>query len=428
MTNYNKKSGALMDRLLIETMTLGPYGIARLDGNTVMVPRVAPGDLVEVEIDELKRSHALARLARVVQPGRDRRAAPCPYQAQCGGCDWQQIAYAAQLELKSALLAAEFRRALGVPLPRDGLVQAAPAEFGYRARIRLGVGRNGELGYHELSGRHLVPIASCLISEVELTPAVPLARLLRGSCREIELVKKSAQVVLIARLARGLSASDRASIRRILEQDANLAGVICSGAHGRELIGDCAITFSPEPGCDLTIPADCFTQVNRLQNQRLVATVMELARPEAGMTVLDLYCGVGNFTFPATRRGATVLGVDADPIAISAARANATRSGLPAEFIAMPADETAEFLKRAHYRPDIVLMDPPRGGAAKLLDALAQLRPTRIFYVSCEPHTLIRDLARLQARQYQITRVQAFDLFPNTHHLETVVQLDRLSA
>jgi 23S rRNA (uracil1939-C5)-methyltransferase len=147
-----------------------------------------------------------------------------------------------------------------------------------------------------------------------------------------------------------------------------------------------------------------------------------MASVREGMGVLDLFCGAGNFSSPLARRGARVTGVDADPLAIAGAQQSATRMGfVDAQFIAMKAAETARFFERAHYRPDLVIIDPPRTGALELMEAVAKLRARAVIYVSCDTTTLVRDLQSLRTNGYEISRVQAFDFFPNTHHAEVAV-------
>jgi 23S rRNA (uracil1939-C5)-methyltransferase len=151
---------------------------------------------------------------------------------------------------------------------------------------------------------------------------------------------------------------------------------------------------------------------------------MELAQVTEATTALDLFCGAGNFSLPAARRGAKLTGVDADANAIAAARGNAARMNLRiAQFIAMPARETAQFLERARYRPELVILDPPRTGAAQLMETIARLKAAKVLYVSCEPSTLLRDLGLLAASGYRLGRVRAFDFFPQTHHLEAVAEM-----
>jgi 23S rRNA (uracil1939-C5)-methyltransferase len=207
-----------------------------------------------------------------------------------------------------------------------------------------------------------------------------------------------------------------------MRSDELVGGIVLRGGGVREVVGQVKISFELERECEVEIDADLFSQVNRAQNLRLVAAVIAMAAVHEGTAVLDLFCGAGNFSLPLARRGARVTGVDADSLAVAGAQHNAARMGLrEAQFIAMKAAETARFFERTHYRPDLVIIDPPRTGALDLMVAVARLRPRAVIYVSCDTTTLVRDLQTLRASGYEIDRVCAFDFFPNTHHVEVAV-------
>lgn len=413
-----------MPEIEITAMTLGPYGVGHRDGKTVMVSGVAPGDRVEVAIRSERRDYSVGAIEQIVAAGAERRATPCPYLPRCGGCDWQQIEYPAQVRLKSELIARELGRALGVEIDPAGLVEPAPAEFGYRARIRLKVGRGGALGFHELGSNELISINRCLVAEDRLAMPSVLARVLARDLSEIEAVAAGDnRTVLVGYLKKPAGAEQIERARRALEADSRIAGIALRAGESRTILGEVEIEAEIEPGVVLRAGADLFSQVNRAQNLRLVAEVMAMASPVRGAKLLDLFCGAGNFSVPAARRGARVTGVDSDPPAVAAATSNAARMGLAdAQFAAMQAHELAAFLQRARFRPDIVILDPPRTGAAALIEPIAKLGPARVVYVSCDAPTLARDLRALSARGYKLSRVRAFDFFPNTHHAEIAAE------
>jgi 23S rRNA (uracil1939-C5)-methyltransferase len=229
--------------------------------------------------------------------------------------------------------------------------------------------------------------------------------------------------VLVADLTRTPTPADRGSAQRIISSGHGVAGIVLRGGV-RDVIGDAIISIEVEPGCEIEGDADLFSQVNRAQNRKLVESVLESAAIRPGMRVLDFFCGTGNLSLPAARRGANVTGVDADALAIEAARRNAMRMRLDAaQFIASRATESADFLFRARYRPDLVIVDPPRAGALDLIEPIARLHAASVIYVSCETQTLVRDLRVLLANGYRIANVRAFDFFPNTHHAEVVAHL-----
>lgn len=414
------------DLITIDELTLGPYGVGHLGGKAVMVANCAPGDTVEVSIGKTRRDYSVARLRKVIQAGPHRRIPPCPFLPRCGGCDWQQIDYRGQLAAKARLIAAELNRALGLRLDAADLVVPAPAEFGYRSRLRLKVRDNGALGFFELGSNRLVEVDRCLLAgeDLDFDPARTLAAALTNRCDEIEIVKAGPRQVLVAHL-RGLAQPpDVEHARKLIASKNSLAGIVLRGGAQRVAIGEPTIKIDLEPGLQLLAEADAFSQVNQEQNPLLVASVMEQGAIQSAVSVLDLFCGAGNFSLPAARRGARVLGVDADPVAVTAAERNATRLGLAdARFAAMRAEQIAPFLSRAGYRPQTVILDPPRTGARELMEPIIRLMPGRIVYVSCDLPTLARDLRILVKNDYAITSVKVFDFFPNTHHAEMLVLL-----
>ena len=416
-----------MPEIEITAMTFGPYGVGRLDGKTVMAPNCVPGDRLEVAIESERRDYLLARPIAVIRPGPDRRTPPCPFLPRCGGCDWQAIAYPAQVRLKGEIIAAELGRALGVTLDPARLVEPAPAEFGYRSRIRLKAGPGGKLGFNQLGSNRLVEIDRCMVAAEGIRLPDRLAAALGRNLDTIEVVCEAARnggrEVLIAHLMRPPAVIDLARAREVIAADSAIAGIVMRSGRTREVIGDPAITIELEPALQITVDADLFSQVNHVQNRRLIAFVMEAAGAHEAARILDLFCGAGNFSLPAARRGAEVTGVDSEPLAVAAAAANARRMGFDrARFSAMKATETAAFLLRARYRPATVILDPPRAGAPDLMDPIAKLGARAVIYVSCNLTTLARDLRALAARGYRLENLRAFDFFPNTHHAEIVAR------
>ena len=416
------RAPASMAQVEITAMTFGPYGVGRLDGKAVMVPHAAPGDLLEVTVVRERAGYLVARAERALKAGTARRTPPCPYLPRCGGCDWQQIAYPEQARFKAEVIAATLNHALGLELDPTTLIEPAPAEFGYRARIRFQTGRGGRLGFYEAGSRRLVEVEHCMVAAAEIR--MPREFAAEIECEEIEVVADRGREVLVAHLARPPGAAVLERARRLVERDARIAGAVLRAGGAREVIGEVSITVALEPELELEVEADLFSQVNRAQNLKLVAAVMEMAEAGADARVLDLFCGAGNFSLPAARRGAAVMGVDAEALAVAAAARNAARLGLKrAEFAAMEAAELARFLLRARYRPGVVIMDPPRSGARELIGPLLRMRAPRVIYVSCDVATLARDLHALCAGGYRIAAVRAFDFFPNTHHAEVVAVL-----
>ncbi len=403
----------------ISAMTFGPFGVGHRDGKAVMVAHSVVGDRVEVATVSERRDYSVAKIQEIIRASDERRIAPCPYLPRCGGCDWQHIEYSAQLRFKGEVVARELRHALGVAIDPAGLIEPAPAEFGYRSRIRLKVGARGIVGFHEFGSNEIVEIDSCMVAEAGIRMPLHLARSLGKKVEEIEVILDGAHEVQVAYLKKPASEEDLRRARNVLESDPTIRGIVLRAGAQRAALGEASISVELEQGLAIEVDADLFSQVNRAQNQRLVASVMEMASIKETAPVLDLYCGAGNFSLPASRRGARVTGVDADAGAIAAAMRNAARLKFrDAQFIAMKASATADFLHRARYRPEVIILDPPRTGALDLIEPIIKLRAPRVIYVSCDVTTLARDLAMLAGGGYKVERVRGFDFFPNTHHVE----------
>jgi 23S rRNA (uracil1939-C5)-methyltransferase len=411
-----------MPEIEISAMTFGPFGVGRHDGKAVMVPCAVAGDKLDVEIVSERRDYAVAKIREVVSASAARRAAPCPYLPRCGGCDWQHIDYGAQVRFKGEVVARELGHALGVEIDPVGLVEPAPAEFGYRSRIRLRVGAKGVLGFYEAGSNTIVEIDSCMVAEAGIRMPLHLARSLGKRVDEIEVVRDGAREVQVAHLKKPVSDEDLRRAQNVLESDSEIAGIVLRAGTSRATVGNTTISIELESGLSIDVDADLFSQVNRAQNQKLVASVMEMAAIHESSPVLDLFCGAGNFSLPASRRGARVTGVDDDAGAIAAAARNAERLKFrDAQFIAMKASATADFLHRARYRPEVIILDPPRTGALDLMEPIVKLRAPAVIYASCDVTTLSRDLRVLAGAGYKINRVRGFDFFPNTHHVEIAV-------
>jgi 23S rRNA (uracil1939-C5)-methyltransferase len=411
-----------MPEIEITAMTFGPFGVGRHDGKAVMVPGAVAGDRLDVEIVSERRDYAVAKIREIVSASAERRVAPCPYLPRCGGCDWQHIDYTAQVRFKGEVVARELGHALNIEIDPVGLVEPAPREFGYRSRIRLRVGAKGVLGFYEAGSNTIVEVDSCMVAEAGIRMPLHLARSLGKRVEEIEVVRDGACEVQVAHLKKPPIEEDLRRARNVLEADSEIAGIVLRAGTHRATVGETAISIELEPGLSIDVDADLFSQVNRAQNQKLVASVTEMAGVHESSPVLDLFCGAGNFSLPASRRGARVTGVDDEAGAIAAAQRNAARLNFrDAQFIAMKASATADFLHRARYRPEVVILDPPRTGALDLMEPIVKLRAPAVIYVSCDVTTLARDLRVLAGAGYKINRVRGFDFFPNTHHVEIAV-------
>lgn len=411
----------------INALAYGAHGVGRLDGKAIFVRGVVPGEVVEVVVREDHGTYAFADLVAVRSVSAARRLPPCPYLPRCGGCPWQHLDYAAQLRAKEQNVRDALERIGGF---RDAPVRAvlpSPAEFGYRSRVTLRVvGR--QVGFFAAATHNLVPIDVCLLASSAVGGALPaaadLVRRLASLVRRIEIATGEAGpgAVLVAEVEGALAPDDRELVNSWWRSHGAIAGVVLHGRRWRETWGDAAIELRPESDLTLRAHAGTFTQVNPAGNRMLVATLLDLGGFVPGERVLDLYAGVGNLGLPVVRRTGCGVLVERDAVAAADARANAAALGMSAGSVqTVAAHRAVSVLRRASERFAAVVLDPPRSGAAELLDDLLALAPTRLLYVSCNPASLARDLRRL-GRRYALEAVQPIDLFPHTYHVETVVR------
>ncbi len=413
----------------------------------VHVARALPGERVQARVDHVSphRPEAWATLVTITRESPTRVPTACVPFGHCGGCVLQHLGYPAQLEAKQAELA----RTLGPALAAAGVavpaVAASPLTLGYRNKAKYVVGpdRAGRLvlGSYLPRSHDLVDMAGCRVIEPVLeTAAVALTTLARdkgaGSLRHVVLRANAAGRVLAVLVAARARDPEVAALGAALgaRADLGIAGVVL---HVHAAAGDAI--FGPGPfvalaGADaledvigevrLHLSAGAFFQVNRDQAARLYAAVRAAAELRATDHVVELYAGVAGISLTLASAAARVTAVEEHPGAVADARASVALNGARNVDIAS-ADAAAWLSANPEVRPDVVIVDPPRKGlAAGVIPALAARRPRAILYVSCNPASLARDLAGFAAAGYLPTRAAAFDLFPHTPHIETLIRLE----
>lgn len=413
----------------ITGIAAGGAGVGRLqDGRAVFVHRTAPGETAVVRVVQARKRWARADLLRVLQPAPERRDAPCAYYARCGGCTLEHLEYPAQLAVKARIVADALRRIgkLEVETPE---VVGSPTEFRYRNRVafrlrRLGGGRV-IAGFHELSrpDRILDIGASCLLPEPAIARAWSRLRDNWGgdACRlpageELRLTLRGTAEGAVALLVEGGYGNGRPMELMAAVPELVAIWHAPGGADGplRRLAGAELLTdrWMDE---DLSLSGAAFMQVNRGAAALLEEYVASLVAAAPETTIVDGYCGVGVRARRFARAGATVVGIEMDEAAIQ----EAERTAVPGtRFVAARVEDALA----EHLPADLVLLNPPRGGVETgVAEALKTRRVPRIVYVSCDPATLARDLAALDG--YEIVSIRCFDLFPQTAHVETVVEL-----
>ncbi|MBI2947401.1 MAG: class I SAM-dependent RNA methyltransferase [Verrucomicrobia bacterium] len=363
--------------LQIADLAFGGEGVARIGEFVVFVPFVIPGERVEVEIVEVKKRFARARLLKILQASPDRVAPQCRYFGDCGGCQYQHIAYDAQLRLKHKQILDVFQRLGGFHEAVIDPVVPCPQPYGYRNRImvrsqwdKFKQGLN--IGFIRADNRLVVDIEECQIAEPALNQ---------------ELLNVRA------------NPPPKGGLKVVLR-------------------------VAPD---DWDVPKDSFFQNNFHLLPKLVEVVQDRVRSSGVRHLADVYCGVGFFSIELANLVESFVGIELDRMAIQAARNNAASRGRTnGEYLAGAAQEVLPSILR-RFPPDqtAVVLDPPRKGCQpETLDLLERVRPAQIVYVSCHPATLARDVKRLCANGvYQLSRVTPLDMFPQTQHVECVVDL-----
>jgi 23S rRNA (uracil1939-C5)-methyltransferase len=424
---------------LVAALTHEGEGIVR-GGKTAFVAGALPGERIRFRRTKRHKQHDDARLSQVLEPAVDRAQPRCAHFGVCGGCALQHLAPESQLAAKELELRDNFERVAQVT-PDEWLPPLRGPVWNYRRRARLGakyVTKKGRVvvGFRERLAPYVAALDRC---EVLAPPAdaliAPLSEMLTSlSIRErlpqIEVAVADNAVALVMRVLSpptpedldNLALFERAHSVRVYLQPAGLDSVRPLTEISEPL------TYSL-PAFDLTLefrPTD-FIQINGAINEALVARAVELLAPEADSQVLDLFCGLGNFTLPLARRAGRVVGVEGDKDLVHRAAGNARRNGIEtAEFhvadLAQPPGDTPATAPAWVKHPfDRVLLDPPRAGAREMLPTVARLAPKRVLYISCHPGSLARDTGML-VHQYgfRLRAAGVLDMFPHTTHVESL--------
>lgn len=412
--------------LEIDRLSFGRGGIATgPDGRVVFVENAAPGDRVLAVVVREHARHLEARVQQVLTPGPHRIPAPCPHVDACGGCPWQHIDYPEQLQAKQNSVAEALKRIGHI----DGVEVAAtvpsPEMFGYRNRIKLRF-EAGKLGFYSAATNSLAPIDDCMIAEPRIRTSLAVIESFVASLEtrvtRVEIASRGLKqgLVLAINGAGRLRRKDSILARAFVESpDNDIEGAHLWGRGWSRSWGETDRLYEVAENVPVAFPGASFGQVNTAANEALVEFVSQEALPTAGLRIVELYAGSGNFTFALAPRAGRISAVDSDEAAVLLGRE--TTKQLGHRNVGFHQARSEEFLATYDGRqPDVVVVDPPRNGLGKVAGMIAELGPKRIVYVSCNPATLARDAADLLSRGYQLLGVQPFDLFPHTFHVETV--------
>jgi 23S rRNA (uracil1939-C5)-methyltransferase len=412
----------------IERLVPGGEALTHLaDGRVAFVRGAAPGDRVRIDVLRDRRSYVRAERWTLLAGSPQRATPPCPHARVCGGCDWMHLGLDAQREAKLSLVTDSLRRIGRFETLPEIHWTPAPADLGYRARIRLQIDRRGRVGFHAPGSRRLVEIERCLVADRSLDGVVERLRALSANAalapfESVEIRKSpEAGVSIFLTRRRGARRAGRATHDALSALRTDLDVSIEGETPPESSWARHPLTESVH----LLAPPGAFTQVNWAVNRRLVAEVVAGASQRHARSFADLHCGAGNFALPLLAAGLRGVGIDAHELSIRAARVAARQQGLGGEFVA---GDVVDVLRDGIARGvahDLVLLDPPRTGMREGLDLVARTARRHIALCACDPATGARDLSRLCELGWQIESLAAFDMFPHTHHVELLAWLGR---
>ena len=428
-------------------------GIARIDGQVVFVHGAVRGEICDVLVMKVLKNAAFGKIAALVEPSPARREPDCPYYGRCGGCDFRHMSYEEELWAKRARVQDALTRIGGAEIAVEEIL-GAEQPLHYRNKSIYPISPTGEVGFYRARSHQVVHVEHCLIQKPE---ADALAQALRdyiarfrvppydeatgrGLLRHLYVRTSCAGESLVCLLVNGRSLPHEEELVAMLRAAApRLCGVVLgeNTRRGNAILGDRYRTLWGRDyltdtlcGLELRLSVPSFYQVNHDQAQRLYEKALEYAGLTGRELAVDLYCGAGTITQVLARRARHVIGGEIVPEAIRDAEDSARRNGVEnVEFLCGDASRLAAELRQRGLRPDVICVDPPRKGLAPdVVEAAASMTPGRIVYVSCDPATLARDVARFAPLGYCPVRACAVDLFPGTAHVETVCLLSKLNT
>ncbi|HSD96703.1 MAG TPA: 23S rRNA (uracil(1939)-C(5))-methyltransferase RlmD [Sulfuricaulis sp.] len=420
----------------VESLGYDGRGVARLDGKTVFIESALPGERVRFRYLSKHKNFDTGVLAELLEASPDRVTPPCPHFGTCGGCDLQHLRPEIQIQAKQQILADQFAH-IGKVQPETWLEPITGPALGYRRRARLGARlvpeRGGmHIGFRERRKSFLANLDTCLVLEPKIAVLLPELRNLVGSLScahripQIEVASGDHASALVFRHLLPLVEHDEELLRdfgkrhdiQIYRQPHAPDSIVALWPDEPEELYYRLSEFNVE----IRFRPTDFVQINNAVNQKMVSQAVRLLELKGDEQVLDLFCGLGNFTLPLARHAGRVLGVEADEPLIAGARRNARLNDIAnAEFMVANLYHEGGPAPWTDFRVDRLLLDPPRGGAIEAIKRLNEPMPSRIVYVSCHPATLARDSEYLvHALGYRLAAAGAMDMFPQTSHVESM--------
>jgi 23S rRNA (uracil1939-C5)-methyltransferase len=395
--------------LIIESVAFGGSGIGRLQNLVVFVPFTVDGDRIEIEIVDVRRSYAIGRVCRILKPSIFRAEPKCLHYQRCGGCQYQHIIYAHQLEIKRKQVIEAFQRIGKQSDPPVRTVIPSPESYAYRGKAEFHLkslpGSISVIGYKKAAENRIIPVPRCEIVDESINRSLDAFRKKpeHNSSSGRKGDNNESKVALWSEIEKGTVENGISSVRdrRVIRQ-----------VNGKML----------------KVPVKGFFQANGHLVHSMVNHVVKVCELSGEETVLDAYCGSGLFSLFLAPHAQRLFGVDSDEEAIRCANDNLQNEGLSNAIFS--AGDVAQVLRKMFLKKNkkinVVVLDPPRVGCGReVLECLQRLNPERLVYISCNPATQARDIMQLRSNGYKLKELQPFDMFPQTKHVEVVALLER---
>ena len=437
-------------RAVIEGYSSEGLGIARVNGQVVFVHRAIRGEDCDILIMKVLKHAAFGKVTKIHTPSVHRQEPDCPYFGKCGGCDFRHMDYAEELAAKRQRVQDALRRVGGSRVEVEEILGAAET-LRYRNKSQYPVSPEGKVGFYQARTHCVTDVDGCLIQKPQADAAAAALRRYMaahhvsgydektgtGLVRHLYVRTNAKGQSLICIVVNGESLPCEATLTEQMRAAVpETVGVVLgvNTQHNNVILGDRYRTLWGQDTLTdvlfghvfrLSIPS--FYQVNREQTEVLYCRAVDYADLTGTELVLDLYCGAGTITLTMADKAKKVIGAEIVAPAVENARENAVAGGVEnVEFFCGDAANIAVKLAAEHLRPDVICVDPPRKGLAPaVIDAMVQMAPKRIVYVSCDPATLGRDVKLLEQKGYKALHATAVDLFPRTAHVETVCLMSR---
>lgn len=440
----------------IKRIGINGEGIGYYRRQVLFVPGALPDELVKVKVTKVEKQYAVAELLQVMKSSPERRTPPCPVYAECGGCQLQHLSYQGQLKAKEEQVREAMQRYTPLKNPPIRPIIGMEVPWGYRNKGQLQVGLSkGRIvtGLYAMGSHRIVDLSGCPIQHPKVNETIQAAKevlehyripiydemkntgLIRTLVARVSFATGKTQLTFVA--AKPSLPQEKEVVEALRKKVPSLASIsvnlktdksslifgpttrlLWGEEKIREKLGEVEYRLSPR----------AFFQLNPLQTVRLYEAVAEAASLTGSEQVIDAYSGVGTIALWLAPDAKEIRGIEEVPEAVADARENAKEAGFShVHFTAGRAEEIMPRWVKEGFRPEVVVVDPPRTGMEKgMMDAIARVRPARIVYVSCNPSTLAKNVAYLMEKGYEVKWIQPVDMFPQTAHVECCVLLVRV--